>query len=117
MLFVYSKKIILIFSISLAILLALAIFLISKEKSRARDLAFVAQAQILATSLENYFDQTNQYPILAETDISKIKVLTEVGWNQNGENILYRAPTKFFRQASLVIEKNSYKIKFSLKNS
>ena len=117
MFFAYSKKIILIFSISLAILLALAIFLITKEKSRARDLAFVAQAQILATSLENYFDQTNQYPILAETDISKIKVLTEVGWNQNGENILYKAPTKFFRQASLVVEKNSYKIKFSLKNS
>ena len=117
MLFGYSKKIIIILSMSFAILLGAGIFLLSKNQSRANDLAFVSQAQILATSLENYFDQTNQYPVLAETNLVNIKSLSENGWNQNGENIFYKAPDKFLRGATLVVEKDSYSIKFKLKNS
>lgn len=117
MFFVYSKKIIIIFSISLAVLLAAGIFLLSKNQSRANDLAFVSQAQILATSLENYFDQTNQYPLLAETALVNIKSLSEAGWNQSGANIFYQAPAKFLRDATLVVNKDSYLLKFNLKNS
>jgi type II secretory pathway pseudopilin PulG len=117
MFFAYSKKIIIILSISSTILLGAGIFLLSKNQSRANDLAFVSQAQILATSLENYFDQANQYPVLAETDVAKIRGLSEKGWNQNGENIFYTAPAKFLRSATLVVDKDSYSIKFNLKNS
>ena len=117
MFFAYSKKIIIILSISFVILLGAGIFLIIKNQSRANDLAFVSQAQILATSLENYFDQTNQYPVLSETDLVNIKILSENGWNQGGENIFYRVPAKFLRSATLVVDKNSYSIKFNLKNS
>src|SRR3989339_1671240 len=117
MFFAYSKKIIIILSISFVILLGAGIFLIIKNKSRANDLAFVSQAQILATSLENYFDQTNQYPILAETDLVNIKSLSEAGWSQGGDNIFYRAPAQFLLTATLVVDKDSYAIKFNLKNS
>lgn len=117
MFFAYSKKTIIILSISLAILLVAAIFLISKNKSRANDLAFVSQVQILATSLENYFDQNNQYPLLKETSLANVKILSETGWNQNGENIFYQAPAKFLRDATLKVDKDSYILKFNLKNS
>ena len=117
MFFAYSKKIIISLGISFVILLGASIFLLSKNQSRANDLSFVSQAQILATSLENYFDQTNQYPVLVETDLAKIRGLSEVGWNQNGDSIFYRAPAKFLRSATLVVDKNSYSIKFNLKNS
>ena len=117
MFFAYSKKIIIILSISFAILLGAGIFLLNKNQSRANDLAFVSQAQILATSLENYFDQNNQYPVLAETNLVNIKSLSENGWNQGGENIFYTAPAKFLRSATLTVDKDSYKIKFNLKNS
>ncbi len=117
MLFGYSKKIIIILSISFTILVGAGIFLLSKNQSRANDLAFVSQAQILATSLENYFDQTNQYPVLAETNLVNIKSLSEAGWNQNHENIFYKAPAKFLRSATLAVNKDSYSIKFNLKNS
>ena len=117
MFFAYSKKIIISLGISFVILLGAGIFLIIKNQSRANDLAFVSQAQILATSLENYFDQTNQYPVLSETDLVNIKILSENGWNQGDENIFYTAPAKFLRSATLVVDKDSYAIKFTLKNS
>ena len=113
----YSKKNIIIFSIILLILLVASIFLSVKNQSRAKDLSFISQAQILAESLEVYFDQNNQYPVLKETNLSNIKTLSENGWNQSGENIFYKAPAKFLRNATLVVDKDSYSIKFNLKNS
>ena len=117
MFFAYSKKTIIILSISFVILLGAGIFLMITNQSRANDLAFVSQAQILATSLENYFDQTNQYPVLVETDLAKIRGFSEKGWNQSGDNIFYNAPAKFLRVATLVVNKDSYLLKFNLKNS
>lgn len=117
MLFNYSKKSIIIFTVIFSLLLLTIIFLSVKNYSRAKDLVLLAQMQSLAQALENYYSQANQYPVLAETDYRQIKLLTENAWNQNGDYIFYKAPAKFLRDATLKVDKDNYILKFELKNS
>lgn len=104
-------------SISLLVVLLIAlVYLINYNNSRARDLEMVAQARTLATGMEKYFAKNYSYPELAKMKLSKVKVVTENGINQNGDYLYFQAPD-WVMDGTVQSTPNRYLIEFDLNHS
>ncbi len=115
--FNYSKKKLIFFAIIVLILLLTVLALVYLNNSRSKDLQTVAQVQILANALENYFANYNIYPSTAEIDVSQIRLLSDQGFNQTGKEIYFQADYTWPRPVRLVSSGSNYLFKFTLKNS
>jgi type II secretory pathway pseudopilin PulG len=113
----YSRKQKTVFIFILLIAVGLVIFVVQKNYSRSRDLQLVSQAKMLATGLENYFNDFNAYPEASSLDVKQIGFLTENGFNQEGEKTYFSGDFKWVRSATLQSDGLSYKIDFELNNT
>ena len=95
--------------------LIMGIFLlVSDQDSRASDLQLVGQLQALATGLEKYYDKFYSYPPTSRLAVENIRVVTENGFNQEGNLVYYQKSATWPRSAVLSSEGQDYKIEFVL---
>ena len=114
--FDYSIKTKAIFISAIVISIIALIFLLNYENSRNRDLIMVSQIRGLATSMEKYFDKNNAYPEISKTKLDNIEVITENGFNQEGDYI-YFYKSDWSKDGTIVSTKDLYAIDFELDNS
>ena len=116
--FLTHKTKVIIVSISLVVLIisiSTIVFIIFSY-SRSIDLTAVSQTKRLASSMELYFDKFNDYPISEEINAKNIKYITERGINEEGKYLYFKKDFIYARSVSFVSTRNSYTIKFNLKN-
>jgi hypothetical protein len=112
----YSIKTKAIFIGSLVVLIAVLIFLINYNNSKARDLEMLTQVRHLATSMENYFAINYSYPEVDQMDIANISVISENGVNKEGDYIYFKK-SKWVMPGLLTSMKDRYIIEFDLNHS
>ncbi len=113
----YSLQTKIIFVGSLILAIVLIIFLLRHENSRNSDMQLVANAKILAGSLEKYYSFYRSYPELDKTTLDKIKFISDQGVNKEGSEIFYTNYITWPTDATLAIQSDDYQLDFTVHNS
>ena len=111
-----AKNIIFGIVVLVVIIIISTIVFIVFNYSRAKDLEVVSQSKQFANSLEIYFSKFNDYPVIEKVNGDSILILTENGFNEEGEIIYFQKKFKYSRPLTFESRRNSYKLEFSLKN-
>lgn len=107
-----------IFGISfliVTIIISIIVFIVFNY-SRAKDLEVVSQSKQFANSLEIYFSKFNDYPVIEKVNGDSILILTENGFNEEGEVVYFKKNFKYSRPVIFASERNGYSLDFNLNN-
>ncbi len=111
-----AKNIIVGISLLVVTIIISTIVFIVFNYSRAKDLEVVSQSKQFANSLEIYFSKFNDYPVIEKVNGDSILILTENGFNEEGEAVYFKKNFKYSRLVIFESERNGYSLEFKLNN-
>lgn len=98
-------------------LTAATVMIIAFGFSRMSDINKIAEARVLAASLERYYDKFQSYPLMKKTAGIDIMIVSDKGLNQEGDVVYFKKTTDWLDEAVVASDGQSYGISFELARS
>lgn len=106
-----------IFIGSILAVIAVIVFIVRAEASRAKDVQLVAEARALAVALERYYSDYRSFPAFDKNFLTTVSYISDQGINKKGEKTYYDSNFKWPMDSTLAVQNDDYQLDFTVKNS